>query len=217
VLGLSATPKRKDGMEPIMYLQCGGVAYEAAKNSTKRHFLKTVSTQYETLTDRFGMMLSEMIEDEERNRLIINEIKDQAHRKVLVLSERIEHLNLLWHMLNGMNIDAVLLHGGLKTKQRRKAFENTAYASVILSTSSYIGEGVDIGDLDTIVLTMPVSYPERLVQYLGRIGRQGQQCLAIDFIDMEVPMLKSSFNKRMRGYMKMGYVLNSANTLFTLS
>jgi len=217
VLGLSATPKRKDGMEPIMYLQCGGVAYEAAKNSAMRHYLKTVPTHYETLLEHFGMMLSEMIEDVERNRLIVDEIKQLSHRKVLVLSERIEHLNVLWHMLNTINIDAVLLHGGLKTKQRRKAFESTGDASVILSTSSYIGEGVDIGHLDTIVLTMPVSYPERLVQYLGRIGRQNQQCLAIDFIDMEVPILKSSYNKRMRGYKKMGYVLSPTNTLFTLS
>jgi len=217
VLGLSATPKRKDGMEPVLYLQCGGVAYETAKNSTMRHTLKTVPTNYETLLDHFGMMLSEMTEDDKRNRLIIDEIRRLPHRKMLVLSERIEHLNLLWHLLNGIHIDAVLLHGGLKTKQRRKAFENSANASVILSTSSYIGEGVDIGHLDSIVLTMPISYPERLVQYLGRIGRQGQQCLAIDFIDAEVPMLKSSFNKRMKGYKKMGYILNPANTLFTIS
>jgi len=87
-------------------------------------------------------------------------------------------------------------------------------ASVILSTSSYIGEGIDIGHLDTIMFTMPISYPERIIQYLGRIGRKGQQCLAIDFIDSSVPMLKNSFNKRIKGYKKMGYVLSHARTLF---
>ena len=53
-------------------------------------------------------------------------------------------------------------------------------ASITLSTSSYIGEGIDIGHLDTIVFAMPISYSERIIQYLGRIGRKGQQCLAID-------------------------------------
>lgn len=213
VLGLSATPRRKDGMEPIMYLQCGEIAYEAVKKSEVRHALKTVSTSYETLLDHFAMMLSEMAEDQTRNTLIVDEIVRLASRNVLVLSERIEHLNLLFHMLQAKGIDAVLLHGGLKTKQKRAAFEKAAGASVILSTSSYIGEGIDIGDLDTIVFTMPVSYPERIVQYLGRIGRKGQQCLAVDFIDAEVPMLKSSFSKRMKGYKKMGYVMMPQNSL----
>jgi superfamily II DNA or RNA helicase len=61
---------------------------------------------------------------------------------------------------------------------------------------------------------MPISYPERIIQYLGRIGREGQQCLAVDFIDTSVPMLKSSFNKRMKGYKKMGYVLVPEQSLF---
>ena len=77
-----------------------------------------------------------------------------------------------------------------------------------------LAKGFDIGHLDTIIFTMPISYPECIVQYLGRIGRQGQQCLAVDFIDSSVPMLKSSFNKRMRGYKKMGYVLAPIQTLF---
>jgi superfamily II DNA or RNA helicase len=133
-----------------------------------------------------------------------------------VLSERIEHLNILWHILEVKGVEAVLLYGGLKTKEKKIQFEKTENASIILSTSSYIGEGIDIGHLDTIVFTMPISYPERIIQYLGRIGRKGQQCLALDFVDTSVPMLKSSFNKRMKGYKKMGYVLVPEQTLFEI-
>ncbi len=214
VLGLSATPKRKDGMEAIMYLQCGSIVHESTRKNTLKHTLKTISTSYDTLYDHFGMMLSEMMEDEVRNRLIVDEIIRHSTRKILILSERIEHLNILWHLLQAKGIEAVLLHGGLKTKEKRIQFKKTENASIILSTSSYIGEGIDIGHLDMIVFTMPISYPERIIQYLGRIGRKGQQCLAIDFIDSEVPMLKSSFSKRMKGYKKMGYVLSPVHSLF---
>jgi len=205
VVGLSATPKRKDGMEAIMRLQCGEIVYEIKKTTTQRHHLKTVPTQYETLLNHFSMILGELSEDNDRNQLIIDEIKTLRHRKVLVLSERIEHLNHLWHRLKLENIDALLLYGAMGTKMKREQFAQTSEASIILSTSSYIGEGIDIGHLDTIVFTMPISYDERMVQYLGRIGRQGQECLAIDFIDHEVPLLKSSFTKRLKGYKKMGY------------
>jgi len=214
VLGLSATPKRKDGMEAIMYLQCGDIVHESVRRSTVRHTLKTITTQYDTFLDHFTMMLGEITEDEIRNRQIIDEIMKLSERNILVLSERIEHLNILWHMLEVKGIDAVLLYGGLKTKEKRLQFEKVEDASIILSTSSYIGEGIDIGHLDTIIFTMPISYPERIIQYLGRIGRKGQQCLAIDFIDSSVPMLKSSFNKRMRGYKKMGYILAPTHSLF---
>jgi len=214
VLGLSATPKRKDGMEAIMYLQCGDIVHESVRKSTIKHTLKTITTQYDTFLDHFTLMLGEITEDEIRNRQIVNEILKQSDRKILVLSERIEHLNILWHMLEAKGVEPVLLYGGLKTKEKRIQFEKTENASIILSTSSYIGEGIDIGHLDTIVFTMPISYPERIVQYLGRIGREGQQCLAIDFLDTAVPMLKSSFNKRMPGYKKMGYVLVPEQSLF---
>lgn len=207
VVGLSATPKRKDGMEAIMRLQCGEIVHEIKKSTTKRHHLKTVPTQYDTLLGHFSMILSELSEDTERNQLIVDEIKTLQHRKVLVLSERIEHLNHLYHALKLYNIDALLLYGAMGTKMKREQFAQTTDASLILSTSSYIGEGIDIGHLDTVVFTMPISYDERMVQYLGRIGRQGQECLAIDFIDHQVPLLKSSFTKRLKGYKKMGYNL----------
>ncbi len=131
-----------------------------------------------------------------------------------MLSDRIEHLNRLWHYLNQRKIEAVLLHGGLKSKEKRQQFEKAMDANIILSTSSYIGEGVDIGHLDTIIFTMPISYSERIVQYLGRIGRNGQECLAIDFIDSEMPMLRNSFTKRLKGYKKMGYIQILKDRLF---
>ncbi|MGD9555106.1 MAG: DEAD/DEAH box helicase family protein [Arcobacteraceae bacterium] len=205
VVGLSATPKRKDGMHPIMFMQCGDIAYEEKRQAEKIHELITIKTEFEALQDDFALILNELVEDFDRNKQIVEEVEKIKDRNVLILSDRIEHLNILYHLLDAKNIKSTLLHGGMPAKIQKQALKESQTANVILSTSSYIGEGIDFSHLDTIVLTMPISFSGRIVQYLGRIGRRGQKCLAIDFVDELTPMLRSSFTKRMKGYKQMGY------------
>jgi len=205
VLGLSATPKRQDGMLPIMSMQCGNVVHEVKRDKEQIHLLKSVRTKFEAYEDDFSMILGELVEDHGRNKLIIDEISKLKDRKILVISERIEHLNILYHGLKSKNIKATLLYGGMSTKVQRAALKESNNANIILSTSGYIGEGIDFAHLDTIVFTMPISYQGRIVQYLGRVGRRGQKCLAVDFVDENVSMLKSSFTKRLKGYKQMDY------------
>ncbi|HHS93474.1 MAG TPA: DEAD/DEAH box helicase, partial [Campylobacterales bacterium] len=217
IVGLSATPKRKDGMHPIMFMQCGEIVYEVKQQPKSVHTLQTVKTSFETFQDEFSLILNELVEDFDRNALIVQEIEKVQGRNILVLSDRIEHLNILYHLLESKKINSTLLHGGLTSKMQKEALTESQSANIILSTSSYIGEGMDFSHLDTIVLTMPISFSGRMVQYLGRIGRRGQQCLAIDFVDEEVLMLKSSFGKRAKGYKQMGYreVKRGSLNLFT--
>ncbi len=214
VLGLSATPKRKDGMHPIMFMQCGEIAYEIKLKSIQVHELVSINTNYDTFQDSFALMLNEILEDAERNRLIVSEVVKLKEKNILILSERIEHLNMLYHMLDAINIKALLLHGGLSHKVQKEALKDAQNARIILSTNSYMGEGLDFSHLDTVIFTMPISYEGRMVQYLGRIGRRGQKCLAIDFVDKQVPMLKASFSKRLKAYKKMGYVEVKSGGLF---
>jgi superfamily II DNA or RNA helicase len=216
IVGLSATPKRKDGLHPIMFMQCGNVVYEAESNKKNAHILQIVESNFETFEEDFALILNEMIEDIDRNKLIISEVEKLKNRNILILSERVEHLNILYHMLVAKNITSILLHGGLKTKMQKEAMIKAQNANIILSTSSYIGEGIDFSHLDTIVFTMPISYDSRIIQYLGRIGRRGQKCLAVDFVDNNVAMLKSSFKKRMSGYKKMGYIHFANDNLFNM-
>lgn len=218
VLGLSATPKRKDGMHPIMFMQCGDIAHEVKIKKEQIHILQTIRTKFEALEDAFALMLNEMVEDFDRNNLIINEIEKVSNKQVLVLSERIEHLNILYHLLDAKKIKSILLHGGLKSKTKKEALEEAQSVNIILSTSSYIGEGIDFSHLNAIVFTMPISFDARIIQYLGRIGRRGQKCLAIDFVDECTPMLRASFSKRANAYKKMGYnhVTNKKNSTLNL-
>ena len=205
VVGLSATPKRKDGMHPIMFMQCGEIAYEKKHQVEKIHELISIKTEFEASEEDFALILNELVEDYDRNNLIISEIVKFKNRNILILSDRIEHLNIIYHLLRAVNIESVLLYGGMPAKVQKEALKKSQTAKVVLSTSSYIGEGIDFSHLDTIVFTMPISFSGRIVQYLGRIGRRGQKCLAIDFIDENIPMLRSSFTKRMKGYKQMGY------------
>lgn len=214
VLGLSATPLRQDGMHPIMFMQCGDIAYESKKEIKKIHTLKTVISSFEALSYDFALILNEIVEDFDRNNLIIDAIEKLKDRNILLLSERIEHLNILYHLLDAKGIKSTLIYGGLKTKMKKEFLKEANTSSIILSTSSFIGEGIDFSHLDAIVLTMPVSYWGRIVQYLGRIGRDGQECIAVDFFDENIPMLRSSFHKRQRGYKKMGYVAIEEKGLF---
>jgi len=215
VVGLSATPKRQDGMHPIMSMQCGDIVHEIKRDKEQTHTLKSIRTKFEAYENEFTMILGELVEDFERNKLIISEIEKLEGRKILIISERIEHLNILYHGLKSKNIKSTLLYGGMGTKIQRSALEEAHHANIILSTSGYIGEGIDFAHLDTIVFTMPISYQGRIVQYLGRVGRRGQKCLAIDFVDENVAMLKSSFTKRLKGYKQMGYkqMSNAKSTL----
>ena len=214
VLGLSATPARQDGMHPIMFMQCGEIAYESKKEIRKIHTLKTVVSSFEAYSDDFALILNEMVEDFDRNNLIISEIEKLKDRNILVLSERIEHLNILYHLLVAKGFKSTLVHGGLKLKMKKEFLKEANSSSIILSTSSFIGEGIDFAHLDAIVLTMPVSYWGRIVQYLGRIGRDAQVCIAVDFFDENTPMLRASFHKRQRGYKQMGYVSINEKGLF---
>jgi len=216
ILGLSATPARQDGMHPIMFMQCGDVAYLSKKEIKKIHIQKTINTNFEAISDDFTLILNEMIEDFDRNNLIINEIEKLKDRNILVLSERIEHLNILYHLLDVKSLKSTLVHGGLKSKMKKKFLKEANTSSIILSTSTFFGEGIDFSHLDSIVLTMPVSYPGRIVQYLERIGREGQVCITVDFFDENTPMLRSSLHKRQLGYKKMGYIEKKNESLFTI-
>ncbi len=215
LLGLSATPIRQDGMHPIMFMQCGEIGFEKKQKRSQTHRLITIQTEFESMYEDFSSILNELAEDEVRNSLIVAEIQKLSDRNILILSDRIEHLNILYHMLDAKDIYSVLLHGGLSQKIQKAAIKEAQDARIILSTSSYIGEGIDFSHLDTIVFTMPVSFSGRVIQYLGRIGRRGQQCIAVDFVDEFMPMLRASFAKRSKAYKNMGYVLeNTSGSLF---
>ena len=205
ILGLSATPNRKDELDPILYQQLGNISYEYKKPKTHTNRLLVIKTEFTSSADNYATIINELVSNEDRNRQIVKTIKENIDRKILLLSDRIEHLNLLENILKEENIDFVSVHGSQNKKEQVENMQKVKTSSLILATSSFFGEGIDFPHLNTIIFATPISFYGRLIQYLGRIGRGNQECLAIDFLDSKNAMLNSTYKKRLEGYKAMHY------------
>ncbi len=227
VTGLSATVTRKDGHHPIIFMQCGPVRYRVnAKQRAAAHpFKHTVMvrpTDFRPLRPanpnvrlQFHELYEELIGDEERNRLICHDLMQtlQEGRSPLVLTERNEHLDSLAKQLAREVQHLVVLRGGMRKKELdaisgRLAAIPAEEARVILATGRYVGEGFDDARLDTLFLTLPVSWHGTIAQYVGRLHRlyDGKREVRVyDYADLNVPMLARMFDRRGRGYEAIGY------------
>lgn len=134
-------------------------------------------------------------------------------RKVIVLTERTEQLDLLHEALRGEVEHCFVLHGRLSKKQRAFIFTKLAELDesvprVLLATGRLIGEGFDHPPLDTLVLAMPISWKGTLQQYAGRLHREHaykQDVRIYDYVEHNHPQLARMWDKRQRGYQAMGY------------
>ncbi len=229
VTGLSATVTRKDGHHPIIFMQCGPVRY---RGNTKQqaaahpfeHKVMVRPTGFRPLRpanpnvrQQFRELYEELIADEERNQLICHDLIQTLRegRSPLVLTERNEHLDSLAKRLAREVQHLVVLRGGMRKKEldaisARLAAIPAEEARVILATGRYVGEGFDDARLDTLFLTLPVSWYGTIAQYVGRLHRlyDGKREVRVyDYADLNVPMLARMFDRRGRGYEAIGYKL----------
>lgn len=168
-----------------------------------------------------------LIDDRRRNELIARDLVSavNAGRSPLLLSSRTKHLDSLKRLIEGRAPNVFLLKGGMGRKQRRAVDEALTAVSndeprVIVATGSYIGEGFDdaLGfddaRLDTLLLTMPISWRGTLQQYVGRLHRlhDGKRIVEVyDYVDDRVPMLARMYERRLSGYRALGYSLADAS------
>jgi superfamily II DNA or RNA helicase len=141
-------------------------------------------------------------------------------RKVLVLTERTDHLPLLKEALGDEVEYCFVLHGRLSKKQRTAVFAelealDESAPRVLLATGRLIGEGFDHPPLDTLVLAMPISWKGTLQQYAGRLHREHadkKDVRIYDYAETDQPQLASMWDKRQRGYRAMGYEIKPLET-----
>ena len=220
VLGLTATPIRRDGQQPIIFMQCGPIRYTAAKPASAPHDLvvqpRSIFTRID-LPPEAGIqdVFRHLAVDQARTDAIAAEIRDAylRGRKVLVLTERTEHLDAILAALDGQLPATFVLHGRMSKKQRAAMITELdgllpEAPRILLATGKLVGEGFDHPALDTLVLAMPISWRGTLQQYAGRLHREHAtktDVRIIDFVDAGHPALLRMWDKRLRGYRAMGY------------
>lgn len=229
VLGLSATPIRKDGHHPIIFMQCGSVRFKdsAADRAVTQPFAHQFivrQTGFELppeLATQEHPAIQEiyrcLVVDEARNAMIIEDIVAaiRVGRHPIVITERTQHLGLLAAALRKHVPNVVELKGAMGVRQRRGMLARLAETTdaserVIVATGRYLGEGFDEARLDTLFLTMPISWKGTLQQYAGRLHRQhaGKHKVQIyDYADLAVSVLARMHQKRLAGYRALGYEL----------
>ncbi len=225
VLGLTATPIRRDGQQPIIFMQCGPIRHKAAQPLDAPHDLAVVPWFIESpiaLPPEAGIqdVFRHLAQNQARTDAIASAITEafRQGRKVLALTERTEHIDAIRAALADEIPEPFVLHGRMSKKQRATLI--TALDAlppdgprVLLATGKLVGEGFDHPPLDTLVLAMPVSWKGTLQQYAGRLHREHASKIdvrIIDFVDTGHPALLRMWDKRQRGYRAMGYRVETA-------
>lgn len=229
VYGLTATPIRKDGHHPIVYMQCGPIRYKAdAKSQVLQmsftHKVVTRQTNFsmtkrsEDVKIKITDIYRALMEDIKRNDMILDDIIAAivAGRSPLVLTERTAHVEFFAQKLAGFSKHIIVLRGGMGRKQLKAIMDELHSIPdederVIIATGKYIGEGFDDSRLDTLFLTLPISWKGILQQYAGRLHRahtNKTEVVIYDYVDMNEPMLANMYRKRIKGYESMGYTIS---------
>ncbi len=234
VYGLTATPIRKDGQQPIIFMQCGPIRFSADAKSqiTKQSFDRYLIprfTSYRSITEdrqTITAMYQSLSEDTVRNDLIVKDICKvvDSGRTPIILTNRTSHVTLLAEKLKTTIPNVITLTGSDTTKDKREALQRLQTISpseplVIVATGKYVGEGFDYPRLDTLFLALPISWKGLVAQYAGRLHREneGKKDVRIyDYIDIHEPVCDSMYRKRLKGYASIGYktIIKGQPTLF---
>ena len=226
IYGLTATPTRKDGHHPILFMHCGPILYrdDPKKQAEKRPFDHYIVPRFTSLRVPLDSnekdlsiqeLYAEIVDDDFRNQQIIEDVLNNYRqgRNCIVLSLRTAHVELIAEKLKKDVPDVVTLMGGMGKKSTRKAFQTLTDIPadknvIIVATGHFIGEGFDEPRLDTLFLAMPISWKGTLQQYAGRLHRlfkTKKEVRIYDYVDIQVRMLERMYQKRLNGYASMGY------------
>jgi superfamily II DNA or RNA helicase len=214
VLGLSATPYRRDKLDRVINFYLGSIVARIHKADLADRLVTPRVIKSDTALrlagDSFTELVSQLVADDGRNRLIVADVAAaaQAGRRCLVLSDRVGHVERLAWLLTAAGVTAAPLHGRLPRWERAGVVEDLAAGDLqaVVATGSLVGEGFDCPSLDALFIATPVSYGGRVVQYLGRVSRTAPgkvDAVVYDYFDHH-PMLYASWRNRRIVYARQG-------------
>lgn len=223
VYGLTATPIRKDGHQPIIFMQCGKIRFTADTQSQikSQNFKRTLIPRFTSFRNlssdakTYTQIIETLSTDVLRNNLIIEDVKKEVlgGRTPIILTSLTSHVRLLANMLHPFADNVITLVGADSDKDKRLELERlhgikSSESLIIFATGKYIGEEFDFSRLDTLFLALPISWKGSITQYAGRLHREykGKKEVRIyDYIDARVALCDSMYRKRLKGYASVGY------------
>jgi superfamily II DNA or RNA helicase len=220
MLGLSATPWRRDGLSKLIYWHLGDVHHEINKTAlvANGHLLDievlervTEFKPYYDPVNEYSKMLSELTTDDARNRLISQDVAEAVGELApgevcLVLSDRKHHCAALKGILkHKFHLSVEILTGDLTLEERRLVVDRVRQGAcqVLVATGQLIGEGFDCPNLAVLFLATPIRFNGRVIQYLGRVLRPSgakRRARVYDYIDIHVAPLVAAAKSRSRVY-----------------
>lgn len=240
VYGLTATPKREDGLEKKVFMQFGPIRfrYTAKERAQKQGIAHFVYPRFTRLVSSTDLKITDanraVIECDSRNDQIISDVEDciKDGRTPLVLTKYKEHAELIYQRLQGKADHVYLLQGGGSRKakdemrlQMRAASDDESV--ILVAIDKYVGEGFNFPRLDTLMLAMPAAAEGNIEQFAGRLHRDYKtktEVIIYDYVDSHIRVLEKMYHKRLRAYKKIGYEIwnnaiidkQDANSIFDM-
>jgi superfamily II DNA or RNA helicase len=222
-IGVTATPKRKDGMENVFFGHIGGIAVVGEETLKRKPRVNQIQTTVLVTPDQkkrlmlhgrinYTKVVTFLVRHEARNRMIVRMLRKAVEkgRKVLLLSDRKEHVETLREMFkqecaeHKLEVSTDFYVGGMDLQARKQAEK----MQVLFATYQMAGEGLDIPALDTLFMVTPRG-PDMIEQFVGRILRtmdEKMEPVLVDFVDQKIGICAKSAQKRKKEYDRKGWL-----------
>lgn len=213
--GLTATPKRKNNDEKLIYVYIGSILYNAGQVDQIRQKQTKIEINiketnlyapFDYKIDKYETISRILIHDTNRNSLILEDVRKNSIRfkTFLILTERRAHVDILNLYLKD-KYETITIHGGDSESSRKSKIEQLkqGHYKIVISTGQYFGEGIDLNNLECLVIAYPFAFEGKLIQYIGRIQHSENPPVIFDYRDSKIDYFEKMFKQRNRYYKKL--------------
>ncbi|NLO03001.1 MAG: DEAD/DEAH box helicase family protein [Bacteroidales bacterium] len=213
--GLTATPKRKNNDEKLIYVYIGSILYNADQVEQIRQKQIRVEVNirdtnlyvpFNYKIDKYETISRILIHDTNRNTLILDDIEKNSSRfkTFLILTERKAHVDIL-NLYLKEKYETITIYGEDSESSRKSKIEQLkqGHFKIVISTGQYFGEGIDLNNLECLMIAYPFAFEGKLIQYIGRIQHSGNPPVIFDYRDSKIDYFEKMFKQRNRYYKKL--------------
>ena len=218
--GLTATPKRKNNDEKLIYFYIGNILFNADQIDQIRQKQTKVEINirdtnlyapFDYKIDKYETISRILIHDTNRNSLILDDIEKNSDRfkTFLILTERKAHVDIL-NLYLKERYETITIHGEDSESSRKSKIEQLkqGHFKIVISTGQYFGEGIDLNNLECLIIAYPFAFEGKLIQYIGRIQHSGNPPVIFDYRDSKIDYFEKMFKQRNRYYKKLTKKVN---------